>query len=135
MGCDIHIVMERREASSAEWVGLWASDDLPGGRPKIARRDYDFFSRLGVRNSGNGSVAIYPRNIPKDVSRLAWLKYMGAPTDHHSVSYATVEEFLKIYVEVNSDDGSFRNDLAAWDLLCLDSDFEGDHRLVFWFDN
>jgi hypothetical protein len=135
VGCDIHIVLERREAGSAEWVGVWLSDALPGGRPMVARRDYDFFNEFGVRGQIEGRSPIYPRNVPKDVSRLAWLAYMSAPTDHHSVSYATTEEFTAAWLRANRNNDKVRPEFASYDLLNVDTDFDGDHRLVFWFDN
>lgn len=134
MGCDIHIVMERREGS--EWVGIWSSDVGPrkDGRALIARRDYGFFSRFAVRGS-TGDV-IYPRNIPKDVSRLAWLQYMKAPTDNHSASHASIEEFCDAWMAANSEHPGVRPEFAPYDLLGLFGDEdEGEHRVVFWFDN
>lgn len=133
MGCDIHVVLERRKRDSTEWIGVWASDELPGGRPRVCRRDYDFFGHFNVRSTVQ--TPIYPRNIPEDVSRLAWAQYMQAPTDHHSPSYATPQEFVERWLLANPDDQEVRRDCALWDLLRLDTDFDGDHRVVFWFDN
>lgn len=138
MGCDIHIVLERRKAGNAEWIGVWASDHLPGkqGRPRFAQRDYGFFSRFGVRRSYEETrPVIYPRNIPEDVSRLAWTEYMSAPTDHHSASYATPQEFVGMWLAENQDSEDVRPEHALWDLLRLDTGFGCEHRLVFWFDN
>ena len=135
MGCDIHIVVEARERGSSEWVGRWHSHDLPEGRPRIARRDYCFFSQFAVR--GRADHVLWPRNLPKDVSRLAWLAFMAAPTDHHSASFATPDEFIAAWLRVYPDgiDGVCRRDFARWDLLKIDADYDGDHRVVFWFDN
>ena len=139
MGCDIHIVIERREKGSAEWVGVWSSDCAPEGRPRIARRDYAFFAEVAqVRGEGT-QPRIYPRDVPKDVSRLAWLQYMRSPTDHHSASHMTVQEFTDAWFRANSfrpegKDGP-RKEFAASDLLGIWDDDDNDFRVVFWFDN
>lgn len=134
MGCDIHIVMERREGS--EWVGIWSSDAGPHkhGRAMIAQRDYAFFSQFAVRGSAGNTI--YPRNIPKDVSRLAWLQYMKAPTDFHSASHASIKEFCDAWLAVNEGHADVRPEFASYDLLGIFGDEdEGEHRVVFWFDN
>ncbi len=135
MGCDIHIVMERR-LPSFEWVGLWSSDEPPGGRPKFAQRDYGLFQRFGVRGHRVGGV-IYPRNVPIDVSRLAWLQYMRSPTDHHSASHCTPQEFADAWLAENPDQNIVRPDHALYDLFGLDTSYpeDAEYRLVFWFDN
>lgn len=137
MGCDIHIVLERRKRGSLEWIGVWASDEVPiKGRSKIAKRNYGLFSRFGVRGQREDyREVIYPRNIPEDVSRLAWTQYMRSPTDYHSASYATPEEFVAAWVKENPNDPDVRPEHALYDLLQLDTDYDGEHRLVFWFDN
>jgi hypothetical protein len=138
MGCDIHIVLERRDAGQSEWVGQWCSDNLPmSRRPKIASRDYGFFAEVaGVRGSPSQSK-MYPRNVPVDVSRLAWLHYMQSPTDHHSPSHATPAEFVEAYARANPNDKDYRPEFALYDLLGVEADYpEGcEYRVVFWFDN
>lgn len=134
MGCDIHIVLESRkkateEAPAGPWIGVWCSDWFPGQRPQVARRNYDFFAAVAnVRGSGPH----YPRNLPEDVSALAWREYMRAPTDHHSASHMTAASFVDVYDTVNAtdDDGRF----GLYRLLGADRDGD-DHRVVFWFDN
>jgi hypothetical protein len=135
MGCDIHIVLERRHGD--EWLGIWSSDCGPrkDGRALVARRNYAFFAKLGVRGA-SGTTKIWPRNVPVDVSRLAWLQYMKAPTDYHSASYATIDEFCSAWLEANPDSDQVRPQHASYDLLGFFGDEdEGEHRLVFWFDN
>lgn len=137
MGCDIHMVLERR-LPEREWIGLWSSDEFPGrDRPMIARRDYDFFAEVaGVR--GHGSSSSYPRNLPEDVSRLSWVQYMRAPTDHHSVSHLSAADFVATYKRVNPEGRhGYRPEFALYDLLGIDAEWpEGaEYRVVFWFDN
>lgn len=134
MGCDIHIVVERREKGSPEWVGVYASDTAIGGRPKVAQRDYGFFARVAsVRGRVEGGL--YPRNLPKDVSRLAWLLYMRCPTDYHNPSHMSPTQFAAAWIVENPTDTTVRPDHAVWDLLGIDGDEEAEHRIVFWFDN
>lgn len=136
MGCDIHIVLERKQVDT-EWYGVWSSDIGPGRRAKIAQRDYGFFARFGVRGRPeDGSSVIYPRNLPRDVSRLSWLQYMRCPTDYHSASHATLAEFCGAWASENPNDPDVRQDHAIYDLLGIGGEEdEGEHRVVFWFDN
>lgn len=130
MGCDIHLVVERRRQGE-KWIGIFSSDNAPG-RPKIAQRDYDFFSKIAnVRGSGGR----YPRNVPKDISDLAWDEYMASPTDHHSASHETLAEFCDVYLSVNP--SAARKEFAAFDLFGLDPSYPEncEYRVVFWFDN
>jgi hypothetical protein len=131
MGCDIHLVVERRRKPTEKWVGIFSSDHSVGVRPKIAQRDYDFFAEVAnVRGSGPN----YPRNVPEDISVLAWQGYMSSPTDHHSASHMSASEFCQIYLKVNPDAGLAEQ--AAYDLLGIwGDDGEAEHRVVFWFDN
>ncbi len=141
MGCDIHLVLERRPKGTLEWIGTWCSDGLPGGRPKIAQRDYAFFAEVAQVRGEGSEPRIYPRNLPRDVSRLAWLEYMDAPTDYHSASHMTVDEFTSAWFRAD-EKNSYRNkekgprkEFAAYDLLGISDDGENDWRVVFWFDN
>lgn len=132
MGCDIHIVVERRTKASERWIGLYATDHLPGGRPPVAHRDYDFFAEVaGVR--GASTSGNHPRNLPEDVSELAWKEYMRCPTDHYSVSHMSVGEFAALHNKVNPTIS--RAEYAVADLLGIFGDEHADHRVVFWFDN
>lgn len=132
MGCDIHIVLERRKKPAGKWIGIYTTDTHPGQRIPIARRDYDFFASVaGVRGP---SKSHYPRNVPEDISELAWQEYMRAPTDHHSASHMSVAEFVGVYMAVNPT--AARAEYAACDLLgTFDSEDDFEHRVVFWFDN
>jgi len=141
MGCDIHIVAERRKKSGGPWIGVYSTDLMPpwpphGGRPRCARRDYDFFAEIAAVRGSTGT-SIHPRNIPEDVSDLAWQQYMTAPTDYHSASYASVKEFCDAWLRANASkcDG-VRPEHIAYDLLGIDTDYRDfEFRLVFWFDN
>lgn len=139
MGCDIHIVLETRKRRTetepaGPWIGVWCSDRMPDGRAPVARRDYDFFAAVaGVRGRPD-DFRNYPKNLPEDVSALAWREYMRAPTDHHSASHMTAEEFVSVYRAVNPvpDESAGRSHYL---LLGNDWDEDEDRRVVFWFDN
>jgi len=139
MGCDIHIVLERRQ-TGMEWVGVWCSDTAPGRRSQylVSRRDYGLFGHLaGVRSLPDGYFTC--RNLPLDVSRLAWLQYMQAPIDHHSASHLSLQEFIVAFDRANPGESSadYRKEHAAYDLFGVDEDWPEscEYRVVFWFDN
>ena len=137
MGCDIHMVLEAKFPGDNDWVGMVAYDHLPGQRPKISDRDYGVFQRFGVRGRTEGAKVIYPRNLPRDVSSLAWKMYMCCPEDYHSVSHCTLREFADAWLAENPNDETVRAEHAIWDLFGV-SDVDADapeYRLVFWFDN
>ncbi|MEM1151827.1 MAG: hypothetical protein AAGI03_14980 [Pseudomonadota bacterium] len=138
MGCDIHIVLESRKPGSSEWIGHWCTDNLPTRRrPRIADRDYAFFQRFAVRGTSESGKVIYPRNLPEDLSRLAWSLYMLRPTDHHSASHCTPMEFAEAWLEENPNQDEIRAEFAFWDMFGIDEEWppETEYRLVFWFDN
>lgn len=138
MGCDIHIVLERRRKGDRKWIGEFTSDNynVVGRKMKASQRDYGFFGRLAhVRTSPNDEPCYYRKNLPRDVSDLAWDSYMRCPTDHHSASHLSVNEFCKAYLAENPDDPDVREEYAAYDLLGVDPDTDCDYRVVFWFDN
>lgn len=127
MGCDIHVVIE--ENLDGRWIGLTASD-RQRDRPKYAERDYDFFAEI-ANVHGNGRY--YPKNLPRDVSELAWHMYMQSPTDHHSASHMDIESFCAAHHRLNPNQS--RAEHVVYDLtgLCMDEGEE--YRVVFWFDN
>ena len=147
MGCDIHIVVERRQSGRSTWVGLYSSDAAYSIIRKnmiAARRDYAFFACLAaVRGDApEGVIKMYPRNLPEDMSELSREQFWRAPTDHHSASYATPEEFARQWLAANNarDDRfqqkDVRPEFAIYDLLGIEADERGDEfRVVFWFDN
>lgn len=138
MGCDIHMVLEQHRAGF-EWLGVWCSDISPSrNRDMVAQRDYGLFAEV-AQVRGRSDTGIYPRNLPIDVSRLAWMQFMQAPTDHHSPSWLTLAEFIHAFNRANPDgrrDG-YRSEHAAYDLFGITTDWPEDceYRVVFWFDN
>ncbi|MBM1817141.1 hypothetical protein [Pseudosulfitobacter pseudonitzschiae] len=127
MGCDIHVVIE--EKVNCGWLGV-AATDMMEVRPAYAQRDYDFFGAIAnVRGSGPN----YPKNVPRDVSDLAWHLYMRHPTDHHSPSYMDLDDFCSIHNRLRPQDS--RSEYSVEDLTGIDCDEGRKYRVVFWFDN
>jgi hypothetical protein len=134
MGCDIHLVIERRRKPIEPWVGIYSSDLAPGSRIVIAQRDYDFFAEVANVRGKTTDYKNYPRNVPEDISPLAWQQYMRAPTDHHSASHMTAGDFCAVHHKINPTKS--REDFMLYDLLGISSNDDGhEFRVVFWFDN
>ncbi|KGM44476.1 hypothetical protein JY97_00605 [Alkalispirochaeta odontotermitis] len=133
MGCDIHIVIERKRQGDHKWTGLVSTDQLKK-RPDCATRDYSFFAEVAnVR--GKTTRGNYPQNIPEDVSELAWQEYMSSPTDHHSPSHMSAYDFCALHNEIRPNNS--RKEHAVYDLLGIDTSWpeNAEYRVVFWFDN
>lgn len=141
MGCDIHIVLERRKIEGGRWVGVYCTDELPSRRSVIAQRDYAFFAEVANVRGSSSASGFYPKNLPEDVSELAWQQYMRSPTDHHSPSHLSVKDFTDAWLRANPAERigrkeDVRVDFAAYDLLgVFDTEDRFEHRVVFWFDN
>lgn len=137
MGCDIHFVIERRRPAVVgdRWLGIYASDHDIGGRAQIARRNYDFFTEVAAVR-GRSETQQYPKNVPEDISDLAWQEYMAAPTDHHSASHMSAADFVAAYRRAEPIKDQSRTPYDAYDLLGVcDLDGRYEFRVVFWFDN
>ena len=138
MGCDIHLVLERRRVGSPKWIGEFSSDNYNavGSNLLVRQRDYGFFARLAhVRGSPAGGPSHFPKNLPHDVSELAWDEYMTSPTDHHSPSHLSVYAFCEAWLAENPNHKTVRPEYAAYDLLGINEDSGCEYRVVFWFDN
>ena len=122
MGCDIHIVLERKDTKRGIWVGLhtmgylsekalrcsfksyWDDSTVPPTRIKhelptyvsylIDQRNYGFFNALcGVR--GDGSEFGYTqRGLPDDASDLTLMKLPDDDNDLHSHSWLSIRELV-----------------------------------------
>lgn len=120
MGCDIHLYVEKRNASG-EWVtaDTWHDDEDEPGRksvylwgpglkclagPLYSGRNYDLFAVLAnVRNgygvagcdTGEGFVPIAePRGVPEDACREYLDEVSHWDGDGHSHSWLTLRELL-----------------------------------------
>ena len=113
MGCDIHMVLERKIGD--EWVGLHdysapepealreftvgKGESVPTGRWlsfKARERNYQLFGELaGVRT--DGTLGNQPRGLPDDMSQLTRVTADGWGMDGHSHSYLSLREFVTAY--------------------------------------
>jgi hypothetical protein len=136
MGCDIHVVVERRKKSKDRWVGIYCTDFLSRSDVPIASRDYAFFGEIAsVRCASTRNN--YPRNLPEDISELAWQQYMECPTDHHSASHMSLQDMADRWFTVNESGKAFeiRREWAVMDLFGYIDNEDYEYRAVFWFDN
>lgn len=115
MGCDIHMVLERKIGD--EWVGMhnynspnseaitlydWTGENIESNqrRPwvsyRIMDRNYELFGELaGVRTEG--SLGNEPRGLPEDMSQLTRVLANEWGQDGHSHSHLSLTEFVAAY--------------------------------------
>ena len=113
MGCDIHMVLERKIKD--EWVGVHnyhgfeavalrgvgnltkEKSSLQGWISfRITDRDYQLFGELaGVRT--DGTLGNQPQGLPEDASQLTRVSADEWGMDGHSHSYLSLTEFVSAY--------------------------------------
>jgi len=138
MGCDIHIVLEKKYNS--KWIGVHAFpyyESVKKGYmfPPATDRNYDRFAALaGVRGEGPD-----PKGLPEDASELTLMLVATRwRNDGHSFSYASLVEATKIFLETGHEDAI--SDLGIkypenfFFGVGSEDGFEN-FRIVFWFDN
>lgn len=149
MGCDIHMVVERRIGRTElgdKWVGIdamrrvtvrkLAKADLGFAIPTVRDRNYVRFARLaGVR--GNGPP---PRGLPEDISDLARLEVDGWGADGHSHSWLPIDEAARLFLETewrkgDPDPQSYEAKFPVAHYFGVETESVADYRLIFWFDN
>lgn len=145
MGCDIHIVLEKKYAD--RWVGINNFDSPPVEAfehlPKkhnyfnwrVRGRYYDLFARLaGVRGVGPE-----PRGLPPDISELTQMEVDMWGSDGHSHSWGMLEEVAGLFLAACAPQHVLEKDReeASYALFGLDIYPEDavDYRIVYWFDN
>jgi len=152
MGCDIHMVVERK------WGGVWCGVGAVVARtppleqlasshewyawPAAKNRNYELFSKLaGVRGPGPE-----PRGLPDDVSYLALAELEVWGEDAHSQSWGLLTEVLPIFKEelvgelvlARFKDRTLSDQAFAEAIFEVPIDHDEDlhnYRLVYWFDN
>jgi len=134
MGCDIHIVSEKKVGD--RWVGIvrFSHIDTQTGTafPICRDRNYKRFADLaGVRGDGPE-----PRGLPPDASELSRLLY--DTSDDHSHSWLPAREAVEVFLATEYNRISdFARKYPAYFYFKIDEDQENldDYRIVFWFDN
>lgn len=152
MGCDIHMVVERK--IQGKWHCVWDGcicprvnvqrdeyDNLSWESPAACARNYSFFARLaGVRGPGPDA-----KGVPDDVSEVTRYRITDWAQDGHSHSWDTLEDFCRKFWFESGDEESAdfvkrkllgEDDSSVRDLFGPYSDEAPENvRVVYWFDN
>lgn len=131
MGCDIHATLEKRVGD--KWVmvrRLSESNDFYGGHFGV--RHYRRFAALaGVRGAGPA-----PKGLPDDVSDSTALFAERWGEDGHSHSWDMVDEELLMRLKAACAPGEAWPSYPKDHFFGLDDFFDdGEHRIVYWFNN
>lgn len=146
MGCDIHLVLEKRH--NGKWVGI---DTFQGHRrakwtlkegeydwssPVARSRNYHRFAALaGVRGDGP-----QPLGIPPDASDTTLYLIEDYGCDCHSHSWLPMKEAAKVWKQTQNNMDDYGSKYPESYFFGIDTS-EGsryksdDYRIVFWFDN
>lgn len=140
MGCDIHLVVERRVKD--KWIAVntmnshqhiqYAKEERDWSMPAARSRNYMRFAALaGVRGEGPP-----PRGLPDDLSETARFLVEDYGVDGHSHSWLPLDEACKIFAATQLPPLSdhFAVYPASY-FFEVESNSLADHRLIFWFDN
>lgn len=139
MGCDIHIVLEKKD--DGKWVGVDSFRPAydPRGEwryPVAAIRNYNRFAALaGVRGEGPD-----PKGFPEDASDLSYMSFHDWGSDAHSASWLELKAATDIFLATgypleNAAHEQYRKKYPADFYFGVDNYEMGDCRIVFWFDN
>lgn len=134
MGCDIHMVLERKVGDGG-WVGVhnFPYYQINGGHaiPPATDRNYERFAKLaGVRGGGPD-----PKGTPEDVSVLAQMEIDSWGSDGHSHSWMSVGEAAQIFLETAWEPSDYMTQYPTAYFFGVDPDKSEQYRIVFWFDN
>lgn len=141
MGCDIHLVLEKRRADG-RWIGVdtFKGHEANYGKgwysPVVRQRNYVRFAALaGVRGDGPD-----PRGVPPGASdtSLELIDEWGG--DGHSHSWLPLQEATRIWLETSNlkpDDLGHKYPCSHF--FGIDESSQqtklDDYRVVFWFDS
>lgn len=141
MGCDIHLVLERKYGLKWIAVDTFAGHEAAYGKgwasPAARSRNYERFAALAnVRGDGP-----QPRGLPDDISETTAMLFEDWESDAHSMSWLPLEEAAKVWLA--TEHGMKPDDFGA---KYPQSHFFGvdesddpskrtKYRVVFWFDN
>lgn len=139
MGCDIHLVLERKLAEEAGWVAvdLFGYSRDTSGRtcfPAARSRNYRRFAALaGVRGDGPE-----PRGFPEDASQSAKYLFDDWGADAHSPSWLEIDEATRVFLATEYEPFKADSIEAKWPMshyFNTEADNPDNYRIVFWFDN
>jgi len=138
MGCDIHLVLERKY--NDVWIGVdtfnshTSAIDHNFSFPVAKVRNYDRFAALAsVRGEGP-----LPKGIPDDISQTSkyLIDYWGK--DGHSHSWLPLKEAVDIFIKTDHEKpkkDSFGEEYPSYHYFFVEKEDIDNHRLIFWFDN
>lgn len=146
MGCDIHLVLERRH--NDKWVAVNTfkghhvsamhrkEGQFDWSYPIATSRNYARFAALaGVRGDGPA-----PRGVPEDASETTkyLVDYWGS--DGHSHSWMSLVDAMSVFVATepwhdSEGDDYYGRKYPASFFFEVEDDKLDCYRIVFWFDN
>jgi hypothetical protein len=142
VGCDIHMVLERRDHEKNRWVGIdtflggkAGSYDAPYCFARATSRNYRRFAQLaGVRGDGPA-----PLGLPADISETTDWMVRDWGADGHSHSWLPAADAARIFFETewwkDKEPNAFQKKWPESFYFGIESEHLGDFRLIFWFDN
>lgn len=136
MGCDIHLVLERKVDDRWIAVDTFKGHESALGRgyqwPAATARNYGRFAKLAnVRGDGPA-----PRGLPEQLSETAAFLVKKWGEDGHSHSWLPLKDAAAAFLETDRHDpDGFREKYPHSYYFGVDCDEVDQHRLVFWFDN
>jgi hypothetical protein len=160
MGCDIHIVLERKDKKRDRWVGVrsyryFKASLLANIKTEsvmglagfvIKQRHYDFFNDLcGVRGDGS-EFGYQSKGLPDDASDLTLMELSEDNPDLHSHSWLSMAELRPVMEKHYGPQiiaSRLKGERVRQDVLRMfvddeigeDYTPEEDWRLMFAFDN
>jgi hypothetical protein len=141
MGCDIHMVLERKHGLKWIAVDTFKSHEASYSKgytsPSATSRNYARFAALAnVRGDGPE-----PRGIPADISDTTAMLLEDWEGDAHSMSWLPLGEAAKIFIatEYSSKPEDFAAKYPQSHFFGVDESDDRNkrvkYRLIFWFDN
>ena len=135
MGCDIHMVLERK--ANGKWIGVdtYQGHESALGKgyawPEATNRNYRRFAALaGVRGDGPE-----PKGMPDDASDTAKILSEHWGSDGHSHSWFPLAEAAAIFLATAHQPNDFAQKYPEAHFFGCDLENPEEYRLVFWFDN
>ena len=148
MGCDIHVMLEEKDADTGKWINIntfpshhmqYADKDamMDGySMPVAESRNYQRFGALaGVRCDGPN-----PRGLPDNISETTAFMANKIGQDGHSHSWLPFKDAVKIWKDTEYKELSDNTKKYPASYFFTVDDIEEDkdwdrYRVVFWFDN
>jgi len=138
MGCDIHAYREVKKDDVWVCIEEW-DNSFEDERAYLSdvgiSSNYLLFGLLcdSVRTTHN--ISIKKRGLPADISEQIQSESDSWDCDGHSHSYTTLDELIKLSVDVIIHDVNYVSDSLRKLRESFNEHKDQECRLVFWFDN